>query len=250
VQNPAEAWRLLAGVGRGSGSARPRSLRRIHQPVLSPSLAQQPRARRCDRPRRWILARRRRAFPSIEPRPGRRRVESNGRRGSGSLPPVLACVQEHVGQGIPHFPSRPEHVEVVAAEQDRPLPSEHTVHGSRKTRHHRLHPARQRLVPCGPPPPGAGGRVGSSTGRRGTRRARRPRASWPGIPTRTGDCAARVRRDAPATSHAKDSAEIGSVASRDESAGATTWACARRPDGTRRESGTPELVVSRCHAQS
>jgi len=101
-----------------------------------------------------------------------------------------------------------------------------------------------------PPPPGAGGRAGSSTGRRGTLRAHTPPASWPGTPTRTGDCAARGRRVSRATSRGRDSAEIRPAASHDESAAVTKRACARRPDGTHRESGTPESVVSRRCAQS
>lgn len=63
--------------------------------------------------------------------------------------PVLAHVQEHVGERIPDLARRAQHAQVVAPEQHRPLASKDPVHSSRESRRHGFHPARQRFLPGG-----------------------------------------------------------------------------------------------------
>ena len=132
----------------------------------------------------------------------------SSRTGGGDavpLAPVLAHIQEDVGERVPHLARRPQHAQVVAPEQHRTLAPEDPIHRARESRRHRFHPARQGFLPAA-----------STTMCRWSRwieywqtrnaRARTLRAGWTGTPGRSADCAARERRDARAASRAKDSA--------------------------------------------
>jgi hypothetical protein len=96
-----------------------------------------------------LLHRRWGSLPSIEPGAGRCDVEPHGWRGTVPLAPVLAHIQQNVRESVPDLARRPQRAQVVAAEQHRPLPPEHAIHGSREPRCHRLHSARECFLAVG-----------------------------------------------------------------------------------------------------
>src|SRR5258706_1981400 len=88
-------------------------------------------------------------LPTVEPRARGCDVQHDGRSDPGPLPPVLARVQKHVRERMPHFARRAQHAEVVAPEQYGPFAPEDAVHCPREPDSHRLHPAPERVLSGG-----------------------------------------------------------------------------------------------------
>jgi len=123
----------------------PRDLRRIDEPVPPPAKREQPGVRRRDLAApelfgRW-LARAGHTSPAIEPAARRGRVDADWRECAVAFPPVLAGVQQHVGQRIPHLARRSKHPQVVPIGQHRPPSATGPVGGSGQPGADRFHPA-------------------------------------------------------------------------------------------------------------
>jgi hypothetical protein len=157
---------------------------------------------------------------------------------------VLAHVQEDVRECVPDLARRSQQAQVVAAEQHRPFPPEHAIHGSREPRRHRLHPARQGILPAGLHDQVqmiALDRVVADAELSAIARLAETSLEFR---ERDGDCEATEYRAAREALHARGSATVTSGALRDESAVALKRACARHPGGVHRAFGTPEPAAS------
>ncbi len=112
---PKQCRSIPVGAGSTGQSAipvrsAPRNLRRVDEPVPPPADREHPGPRRRNL---GFLQRIGRRFarpgvsaPAVEPAARRGRVQSDGRRGAVALPPVLARVQEHVGERASHLSRR------------------------------------------------------------------------------------------------------------------------------------------------
>lgn len=145
-----------AGAEKGNASApgarlRPQSRSgrgcRIDESVAQPARAGEPGPRGCNL---WDSPRRVHSSPLIAPagEPAARRsfVDSHRRCDAETLAPVLARVQQDVGERGSNLARRPQEAEMVATVEDRARARESAVHDARETRRNRLHPAPERLL--------------------------------------------------------------------------------------------------------
>jgi hypothetical protein len=197
---PAPAAR--AGVGVCRASARRRLGRSRADRTMPPPADPQKPGSRHGHGRVAASADDRRVGPTVEPGAGGERIE-----GTDQPRPVLACVQEHVGESVPHLARGPQHASVIAVGEHRsrppPRPVERASHAHRQS----LDPARERRSPPPLPRACARGSTARSTARAATRIARAPPASLPRAPgtsappvdsaLRTRSAASRAPDDAP-----------------------------------------------------
>ena len=114
-----------------------------------PSAPKQPgawlRDRGCRRRRRMKPT-----APSSEPSAGRRRVDADPAcQLASALHEMTPRIQQHVCNRIPDFARRAQHMEVESIRENAATKPEYPVHGPCEASRDRLHPACQRMLPCG-----------------------------------------------------------------------------------------------------
>ena len=132
--------RDLQGAATRTTATGPRDLGRIHQAVSPPAHREQPGmwgGYRGRMPPGWGLGL---PLPAVEPTSRGGFVKAHRRRSSAVLLPVLAGVQQNVGQSIPDFARRSQDSQVVPPMEDAPRTAEHTVRRPGKPRRDCLHP--------------------------------------------------------------------------------------------------------------